>query len=308
MEKSILQSKAWQKFQEDLGKKVIFRDEKGFSLLLIEENTKLGKYFFLPYGPFIKDKKSAKTAFNLVTKIASENQAFFVRIEPQDKKTAEYWLKQKNCKKSKDIDPARTWQIDLSQDKDKILSDMKSNNRNIWRNYAKKGVRIELSKDPGDIKHLISLQKAIAKRNNIIQPDEKYLKKQIAQDFSALYLAYLEDKVIAAALCFDDKTTRYYMQAAADDQYRKLSAGTALLAQMIFDAKAKGLKSFDFWGIAPENADKSHPWAGFTRFKQSFGGFPVDYAGTYDIVLNPLRYNLYQILRKINRLIRKVTH
>jgi lipid II:glycine glycyltransferase (peptidoglycan interpeptide bridge formation enzyme) len=104
---------------------------------------------------------------------------------------------------------------------------------------------------------------------------------------------------------FDNITTRHYIQAAQDKEYTKLAAPSIVVCQMLIDAHEKGLKYFDFWGIAPENAPKNHPWKGFTKFKQSFGGEPVTYAGTYDIVLSPVKYHIYQFLRKINRLIRK---
>ena len=37
------------------------------------------------------------------------------------------------------------------------------------------------------------------------------------------------------------------------------------------DAKEKGLKHVDLWGVAPED-QPDHKWAGFTAFKKSFGG------------------------------------
>ena len=111
--------------------------------------------------------------------------------------------------------------------------------------------------------------------------------------------------MIAAGLVFDDKTTRYNLQGAQNDLGRKLHATGILTIQLILDAKAKNLKTFDFWGIAPEGAPKNHPWAGFTNFKKTFAGHEVQYAGTYDIVLKPARYRLYSLLRKLNRLIRK---
>ena len=100
--------------------------------------------------------------------------------------------------------------------------------------------------------------------------------------------------------------TRYYMQSAADYEYRKLPATVALLTSAIFDAKEKGLKLFDFWGIAPEGAPENHPWAGFTAFKKSFGGYEVDYCGTYDLVISSTKYRLYKALRKVNRIRRKI--
>ena len=96
------------------------------------------------------------------------------------------------------------------------------------------------------------------------------------------------------------------MQSAADMDYKRLPATIALLVEAIFDAKENGIKYFDFWGIAPDDAPKSHPWYGFTKFKKSFGGQPVHFAGTYDIVENPAKYHLYQLTRKINRIRRRI--
>ncbi len=111
--------------------------------------------------------------------------------------------------------------------------------------------------------------------------------------------------VIAAGLVFDDHTTRYNLQGAQSEQGRKLHATGILTIKLILDAAEKGQKTFDFWGIAPENAPKDHPWQGFTSFKKTFAGTEVDYAGTYDLILDPSKYRLYSLLRKINRLIRK---
>ena len=105
---------------------------------------------------------------------------------------------------------------------------------------------------------------------------------------------------------FDDKTTRYDLQGAQSEEGRKLH-GTGLLSiQLILDAKEKGLKRFDFWGIAPENASKNHPWAGFTNFKKTFEGTEEIHAGTYDLILKPAKYKLYELTRKLNRLRRRI--
>ena len=151
------------------------------------------------------------------------------------------------------------------------------------------------------------------------QSSEEYFKTELAQPFATLYLVRYhhpegkdidettpkDGQVLAASLFFDHEDTRYYMQSAADTDYKKLPATVALLTTAIFDAKEQGIKFFDFWGIAPEDAPDSHPWKGFTKFKQSFGGQAVNYAGTYDIILNPAKYKLYQTTRKIHRFLRR---
>jgi lipid II:glycine glycyltransferase (peptidoglycan interpeptide bridge formation enzyme) len=110
---------------------------------------------------------------------------------------------------------------------------------------------------------------------------------------------------IAAALVYDSPTTRYYAHAAASYEHRKLSAGTALLAQMIIDAKNKGLKTFDFYGIT-SSEDPHHPWYGFTKFKKSFGGQPLAYLGTWDLPIKKARYRAFNTLRRANRRLRKL--
>lgn len=114
-------------------------------------------------------------------------------------------------------------------------------------------------------------------------------------------------KPIAAALIYDYGDTRFYAHAAADGEYRKLVPGTVILIQMILDAKNSGKKHYDFWGMTTSN-DPKHPWYGFTQYKKSFGGYQVDYAGTWDLPLNKAKYLLYNCIRKINRLVRKIKH
>ena len=114
-----------------------------------------------------------------------------------------------------------------------------------------------------------------------------------------------EDKVIAAGLVFDDKTTRYNLQGAQSDEGRKLHATGILTIQLILDAKAKGLQTFDFWGIAPEGAPATHPWAGFTNFKKTFAGYQQDHAGTYDLILRPAKYRLYHAARHVARRLKR---
>ena len=108
-------------------------------------------------------------------------------------------------------------------------------------------------------------------------------------------------EIIAAGLVFDDETTRYNLQGAQSDEGRKLHATGILTIQLILDAAAKGLKIFDFWGIAPEGAPDTHPWAGFTNFKKTFAGYQYDHAGTYDLILAPSKYKLYQATRRLAR-------
>lgn len=312
----ITQSVDWQHFQEALGEKCFLVHEPDYHYLAILKTTPVGNYLYLPYGPAADSKKSFDKALKSLEALGREQSAIFIRIEPQ-------WVGAAKClppsaKKSKDLNPAHSLIISLDRTREEILADVPRRTRGYFNTYAKKGITIEVSKTPADIHHLVELQKSLAKSKGIGVFSEDYLKTQLSQPFASLYLVKYNPthadehpdpsatKVIAAVLVFDDATTRYYIQAAQDKAYTKLAAPSIVVCQMLVDAQEQGLKHFDFWGIAPEGAPASHPWAGFTKFKQSFGGSPVEYAGTYDIVLRPAKYHLYQLTRRLNRLLRRI--
>lgn len=307
MQIPLQQTKKWQKLQTELGEKTFFEENNDYTFMAIEKQTKFGSYLYLPYGPYTTTKNGAKTAYKALEALARSKNITFIRIEPQNESTAEFWLNLPNCQKSRNLSPEETWVLDLTPDLSEIYKNMKQNTRNLCKNYANKGISVKISEDKErDIKILAKFHKIIAKQHKIGAFSENYLKTEAIQPFSTLYVAYFEKKPIAASLFFDHGDTRYYMQSASDKEYHKLPATYAILNEAIKDAKEKGLKNFDFWGIAPENAPKSHPWAGFTNFKKSFGGTEVKYLGTYDLVMKPVQYKIYKLARKGNRFLRKL--
>ena len=320
----LLQSEAWQKLQSELGEKTIFEKKDDYQFLAIYRSTPVGNYLYVPYGPVAKDASSFKKALKSLRVAAKENNCIFIRIEPQNPNFI------KSCpdktKKSTDLNPKETWVLDLKNKDEELKAKLPSRLLRYYKSAEKNGLSIETSHRPEDIKYLIDLQKALAREKGINTFSENYLKTELAQPFATLYIVRYHDpnetedreaknqkeestnstdEIVAAGLVFDDETTRYNLQGAQSDQGRKLHATGVLTIQLIKDAEEKNLQFFDFWGTAPENAPKNHPWAGFTNFKKTFKGEQVDYAGTYDIVLKPLKYKLYQLTRKINRLLRR---
>ena len=388
----LLQSKNWQKLQNDLGETTFFEETSKFKFLAIKKKIPFGFYLYLPYGPYLDPSatsEDAKACFEKLISLAKKESAIFIRIEPQkftnnspiqmdnlsekQKKVnvAQYFnLNQKLLRKTKDLNPAETWCLDLTSSVPEILTNFSQGTRTRHNNYKKKGLTVEVTKNPEDIKYLVRLQHKLAKERHIASFSEQYLKTELSQPFASLYLvryqtpsttlptsaknaqvknspkkadiasststklektniasstsaknalvetpskdikstkpAPKDGEIIAASLFFDYQGTRFYMQSAANLDFKHLPATVALLSHAIFTAKEDGLKTLDFWGIAPENADASHPWYGFTEFKKSFGGYEKIYAGTFDYLIDPRKYHLYSLLRKINRIKRKI--
>lgn len=297
----ITQSEEWKKLQDDLKETNFLVQESDYQYLAILKETPLGNYLYLPYGPVTESKKSFENALKSLKNLAKKEKAFFIRIEPTDESVKKYLPD--NTKKSKDLNPKETWVLDLKGTDDELKDKLPSRLLRYYRNAEKNGLKIETSKNPEDIEYLLDLQKALADKKGINTFSENYLKTELSQPFATLYLLKHEGEVIASGLVFDYGKTRYNLQGAQNDLGRKLHGTGILTIKLILDAKELGYELFDFWGIAPDDAPDNHPWKGFTNFKKTFAGYEVKHAGTYDIILNPVRYKLYSIFRKINRLI-----
>lgn len=304
MEQHFLQSKTWENLEKSEGKQTFRVKTDDFEFFACLESTPIGKYLYCPYGPTLSRPSSLKKALNALKKLGKSENAIFIRIEPTLNLKSS--LKKSGLKKSHDLNPADTWVLDLPKDENTLKSKLPSRLLRYYRNAEKNGLKITTSKNPDDVHFLSKLQNSLAKEKNIGTFDESHYKNELSAGFATLYLVKKEDEVLAAGLVFDDHKTRYNLQGAQSATGAKLHATGILTIQLIFDAKEKDLKTFDFWGIAPEDANKNHPWAGFTAFKKSFAGTPIHYSGTHDLPLNPLKYKLYLFLRTANRLKRKI--
>jgi lipid II:glycine glycyltransferase (peptidoglycan interpeptide bridge formation enzyme) len=298
-----LQSKAWGAFQEALGKKVFYEQGDGWHYLAILEKSRFNTRLYCPYGPFISKPGAFADTLVSLKQLGRSHSVTFLRMEPTGAVTpAELEAARIQKVHYIKLQPEHTLIVDLSPTEEDLVAAMSQSARNLYRNYTKKGMAIHESHDPESIQLLFPFLHAIAQRNNIsLQPDS-YLKKQaetlMPLGKASLFYVTAGDTPVAAAFVYDDDTTRYYAHAGANDAYRKLQPGTALVAHMIIDAKRKGLQTFDLSGITLSD-DPNHPQAGFTRFKKSFGGTPHHYLGLWELPLQPLRYRFYRLLHSL---------
>lgn len=331
-----LQSHIWEKYEQLEGEKTFWLEGDGWHALVLLKSTPLGNYLYLPYGPALKDASRLESALVELRHLAKEQKAFFIRIEPTlplrnkgettsdeipchnegekcdniDQAGAEGSfftiedLKKLGLKKSHDIDPANTWVVDLPDNAEVLLNKMEKDRVRRWRNLDKKGIKIRTSKDPEEIVILSSLLKKLSSERQFNPQDENHLKNQLKAEFATLYVAELNGTPVAASLVYDYGDTRFAVHAADDPAYHNLRAGISLTIQKMLDAEAAGKKYYDFWGITTSNNPK-HPWYGFTKYKKSYAGRQIDYAGTWDLPLDRAKYAVYQILRKINRIHRR---
>lgn len=293
-----LQSDHWQSLQENLGRRSVSQTGEGWRYTAYLESGRLSTRLYAPYGPEAESDEALEQALKSLRTEAKALGASFVRFEPRTT-GSETLFKSIGAVRAARVQPEATSVVDLTQPEADIISRMSPSSRNLYRNYAKKGVSFRVSTDISDIDILLGFLHEVAAHTGMKAHSDEYLRAQaetfFAKGCAKLYIAEYQGTPIVACLVYDYDHVRYYAHAAAGYEHRNLSAGTSIVGHMIMDAKADGMHAFDLYGIWP-NASAGTPHQGITKFKRSFGGDDVVYHGTWELPVKPLRYRLYRLI------------
>ena len=175
------------------------------------------------------------------------------------------------------------------------------------------------------IDEFLRLIKLTSKRKNITSHPDEYYRKMLEIPDVKLYAAEYQGKIIAANIIAFYDDTAIYLHGASDNKYRNVMAPFLLQWQAILDAKKVGYEKYDMGGIKMqkskiknqndnEKLKKSQAtsyklqadWAGITRFKIGFSPEtkPIEFLGSYDIILSPVRYWIYRTIRIVKDFIK----
>lgn len=301
-----LQSSLWSEFQESIGNKAHYLCADGWSCRLVEKSTSLGKYFFAPYGPVLASPNDLSPAIKAIRAVAIHQGASWLRLEPivgsGDPAQLKRQLDATGCMPApRDIDPPATRVIDLSPRVEELLTSLSQTTRNrIRKNEREATVSFKTSDEPADITIFTTMLDNVAVRHGVSFFQKNYFEAQarylMPRRAMQLELAYSSGRPLGSAIIHDWGETAYYTYAASLPEARDKDVSGLLLWRAILNAKERGIKTFDLFGVAPADADSNHPWYGFSTFKEKFGGQIVEYAGTWDLPLSR-RYRLYRAAR-----------
>lgn len=308
-----LQGTAWERLQHDLGRPGVALEGDGWRVRAYLEKGRLNSRLYAPYGPELDSAESLAPAIAALSAEAKRLGAAFIRVEPnlanpsgqqtQPSLTPEV-LAAVGLSRVARKQPEYTQRVDLDRPFEEVLAGMRKSNRNLHRNFEKKGLSVRRSEDPADIEHLVRLLGEVSERTGMHAHEGDYLRAQartlVPTGDAKIYLVELEgfDLPVAASLVYDDAERRYYGHAAADTAHRALSPGLILVTTMMAEAHETGLREFDLYGVVPPEV-RDHSWSGFSDFKRSFGGHQVDFSGTWEKGVKPLSYGVYKLARKV---------
>ena len=290
-----LQSWEWGAFREVWGNKVVRLDDCQIIFSKVP-------YTGLTIGTVIRGPKPIKETIKKVQKVAKENNAIFVKFEPNvlyDQKLANQLQSLGFVKGRRLFTPTSFW-IDLSLSEEELLKSFSSKTRYNIKLAQKRGVEIREDNSDKAFEKYLALTKETSGRQGFYAHSEEYhrlmWKFLYPVGIAHLMVAKYKGEIITTWVLFKWHDFLYYPYGASTDKHKEVMANNLMMWEAIKFGKKNNLKTFDLWG--------REEGKGFTKFKEGYNPKVVEFIGTWDLPTSIL-YWPYKVVEEIRWLVLK---
>lgn len=273
---------------------------------VIKLTAKRGIFLHVRHGPVLSNWSKERFSFflNYLTNLGRKENAWFIRMSPLILNSAENQSFFRNFR-FKDapihrLDGELCWVLDLEREENTLLSNMRKTTRYLIRQAQRVGIEIKKSRNLNDMESFIDIYHKTSRRHHFVPhlSLQEEFREFLKNDKIILFQGYYQKKLLAAALIIFYNNQAIYHHSASIEQ--KIPVNYLLQWEVINEAKKRGMKLYNFWGISPPE-NKRHPWKNLSLFKMGFGGRIQEYLHAKDYPLCSLYYITYLIefFRKI---------
>lgn len=278
------------------------------------EPAKRGRHLAVAGGPIFDwtNQEIKNLIFSDMKQQAKKLKCTFVRVRPQLQNTPENAkiFQQLGFRKAPmylSVEFAGV--LNLENSEEEILKNMRQRLRRALRKAEKNQIIIEKTSDPKAIHDFYQIELQTAKRHDFYAFSEDFLTKQFAafakNNEAVLYIAKLNGEILAENFMIFYGNEASYHYGVSSELGTKYSGAPLLHMEAMRDARKRGIKRYNFWGIVDEN-DTKHRFYGVSVFKRGFGVEELKYLEARDLVLDKISY--YTKTLPIETLRRKVRH
>lgn len=256
-------------------------------------------------GYFPKGNVPSEEMMEALMKMGKEHRCIFVKMEPNETDKSKAQVKIQNFE---NLQPSPhplftkyTFQLDLTKSEEELLKGMHPKTRYNIKVAQKNGVTVQKDDSPEAFAEYLRLTFETTKRQKFYAHTEKYHRlmwetlrqAKIARLFTATYPHEGKTLTLVTWIVFLFNDVLYYPYGASSDLFRNTMASNLMMWEVIRWGKAHGAKQFDMWGALGPDPDPKDSWYGFHKFKQGYGAEHVEFSGSYDLVIEPMMYRLY---------------
>ncbi len=285
------------------------RKKMGIEVLRISDNKDVFQITFhkIPYtnfkvGYLPRSVMPSDEILNFLREYGKTNNTVFIKIEP-------YQIKNEGFSHKPSPHPLfPNWSItlDLNPSEDELLKNMKPKTRYNIKLAEKKGVYVKEESDDKGFEIFSRLYFETCRRQKYHGHTADYHKiiwNNLKNSIAHILIAYYQSTPLAAYELFYFKKRFYYPYGGTSVEHRNLMGANLLMWEAIRLGKRLGAETFDMWGALAPNYSQDNSWAGFTRFKEGYGGTFQEYVGSFDLIMNPVQYSLYNVLHKTRKML-----
>jgi lipid II:glycine glycyltransferase (peptidoglycan interpeptide bridge formation enzyme) len=209
----------------------------------------------------------------------------------------------------------RTRIVELTDD-ELLMAAFDKDTRYSVRRAEREGVNVDTVTDAGDTAAIDALHALVGETQRRagfpMPPLERYRLAWSAlagAGRASILEARREGELLASGMVVVEGDRSYYLFSGSRREERgepKRFASYALQWAMMRHARDRGVRWHDLWGIAPADAGPEHAWHGVGFFKKGFGGREVQWAGSWDLVVDPTLYRLREATGILRGWLRRV--
>jgi len=298
-----LQSWAWGDFRKSMGVTV--------DRLTVIENSSLTEgwqltFHPIPYTPFTvgyfpKGPKLNKFMLDQLLVTGRKHKAIYIQLEPNVVSNFKFEISNLKCflPSHRPLFTKYTFVLDLTKSEEELMKNMHQKTRYNIKVALKHGVSVRQDNSDSAFADYLRLEEETTTRQKFYAHNLTYHRKMWnimkKSGIAKLWTASYKGEILTAWIIFCWKDTIYYPYGASSRNYREVMAPNLLLWEIAKWGQANGFKKFDLWGSLGPNPDQADPWYGFHRFKAGYNPDLVEYAGSFDLIINPLLYGIYKI-------------
>jgi lipid II:glycine glycyltransferase (peptidoglycan interpeptide bridge formation enzyme) len=281
----------------------------------------LGRCFwYVPHGPVL-DYAHPQAAERVravaigLREAARRDKAIAVKLEPRlERDTPPTRLLGKLRHQPATLQVGQTRLVDLADD-DTMLTACDKDTRYAVRRADREGVTVTTTADAGDLTAIDALHALVLETQRRAGFPKPALQRYrlawrglASAGHATIFEARREGQLLASGMLVIEGDRSFYLFAGSvreESGEPKRFASYALQWAMMRHARDAGATIHDLWGIAPEGAGPEHAWYGVGLFKKGFGGRPVAWAGTWDIVVDRTLYRMRAMAGQARAFVRR---
>ena len=239
-----------------------------------------GIFLHVRHGPIFQDEKYFKSILLDLHTFAKKEKAWFVRLSPLVSSLPNGLGLVRAPIHA--MDAELCWVLDLDKSEEELLAGMRKTTRYEIKRAQKMGVTITKNASLHDF---FALYKETSDRHKFVRHTGISEEVEVFGKDAEIFNGVFENNSIESAIIlFWGEQAIYHHGASIPN---KVGASYLLQWEAIREAKNRGKKLYNFWGIAP-NDNPKHPWRGITLFKTGFGGRQMGFTHASDYPISPL--------------------